>query len=299
MSSNPGPSPDSIVRSPSVPGAHPVAGPLDGALGSSVVDARLPQTTTTRCPNDAGTNTSKDDQNKPASASGAASDPEQYERTHVHSVYASIAGHFSSTRHKPWPFVATFLASLAPGSVGLDVGCGNGKYLELNRSVLLLASDRSPDLAGIARRERVGASSDVLVADTLSLPYRLGFFDFAISIAVVHHLSTRQRRQDAIAALIGCVRPGGQALVYVWALEQARSRRGWDAGAEQDRLVPWVVKGQTRAEGDETYQRYYHLYREGELEEDCMAAGGKVARSGYEKDNWWAICTRVEAKEAG
>lgn len=51
------------------------------------------------------------------------------ETTHVHSVYEKIAGHFSETRHKPWPNVMNFVASLDVGSILVDVGCGNGKYL--------------------------------------------------------------------------------------------------------------------------------------------------------------------------
>jgi tRNA (uracil-5-)-methyltransferase TRM9 len=39
-----------------------------------------------------------------------------------------------------------------------------------------------------------------------------------------------------------------------------------------------------------TYQRYYHLYRKGELEADIAAAGGTILETGYERDNWWAIC---------
>ena len=35
----------------------------------------------------------------------------QLERQLVHSVYEEIAGHFSDTRHKPWPRVAEFIRS--------------------------------------------------------------------------------------------------------------------------------------------------------------------------------------------
>ncbi|KJZ75062.1 hypothetical protein HIM_05548 [Hirsutella minnesotensis 3608] len=197
--------------------------------------------------------------------------PEAYEDAHVHAVYEAIAPHFSSTRHKPWPLVADFLLAQRPGSVGLDVGCGNGKYLSVNRSVHLLGSDRSASLVRLARDDAA---------------------DFLISVAVVHHLSTRQRRQDAIAALLRCLRPraDARALIYVWALEQGASRRGWDEGCQQDTLVPWVMRSKGAPEA--TYQRYYHLYKKGELEEDVCAAGGKVVESGYEKDNWWVICTR-------
>lgn len=124
---------------------------------------------------------------------------------------------------------------------------------------------------------------------------------------MVHHLSTPTRRIGAIAAILETLRPcskepsnptgvgvGGRALIYVWALEQKHSRRGWDEGNEQDVMVPWVMKQKVDGEGEspQTFNRYYHLYRRGELEEDILQAGGIVDSSGYEKDNWWAIATR-------
>ncbi|TDZ66007.1 tRNA (carboxymethyluridine(34)-5-O)-methyltransferase [Colletotrichum trifolii] len=262
-----------------------------------------------------------------SSPTAADSDAETYESRHVHTVYEAIAPHFSSTRYKPWPLVSSFLLSLAPGSVGLDAGCGNGKYIGVNPSLYIIASDRSANLVSLARdyqppffntdgkdhkskskskskkpAEETPAPSattrnQVLVADSLALPYRHSCFDFAISIAVIHHMSTPTRRRAAVEALLSAVRPGtGRALVMVWALEQGNSRRGWTEGAEQDQLVSWVTKGKKTDDQpearDTTYQRYYHLYREGELEEDVVAVGGRVLESGYERDNWWAIFCR-------
>jgi len=164
-----------------------------------------------------------------------------------------------------------------------------------------------------------------IVADNLSLPHPTHSFDFAISIAVIHHLSTPARRIEAVRAILELLRPsnelsqeekGGRALIYVWALEQKESRRGWDEGHEQDVMVPWVMKGkkekvqkkgkkqghEEQADGDgdgvvkqvedKTFLRYYHLYRKGELEKDIAEAGGEVVESGYEKDNWWVIAVR-------
>jgi tRNA (uracil-5-)-methyltransferase TRM9 len=186
--------------------------------------------------------------------------------------------------------------------------------------------NRSTNLAAIAAQHPPHA---VAVADILALPHPLATFDFAISIAVVHHLSTSERRSEAIASILAHLKPGGKALVYVWALEQEGSRRGWGEGGEQDVMVPWVMKGKVGkkekrkgrgrkkrdAEGegegegeeeqeqqqqqsqpqeaDRTFHRYYHLYRQGELEEDVRAAGGVVVEAGYEKDNWWAIAERA------
>ena len=216
----------------------------------------------------------------------------EYEERNVHQVYKAIASHFSSTRYKPWPIVESFLQSQPPGSIGLDVGCGNGRYLTVNRDIFIVGSDRCSTLAQIASQHDPHAA---VVADTLALPHQAGQFDFVISIAVVHHFSTRERRRKAIGGILDCLRMGGTALLYVWALEQKASRRGWEEGCEQDITVPWVMKtGKQNAsksgETKQTFQRYYHLYRSGELEEDVAAGGGKVLESGYEKDNWWAIC---------
>ena len=217
-------------------------------------------------------------------------DVRRYEETHVHQVYEDIASHFSSTRYKPWPIVERFLKDCAPGSIGVDIGCGNGKYLAVNPDIFIVASDRSVNLVKIASQHQPHSS---LVADSLYLPHPLGFFDFAISIAVVHHLSTPQRRIQAVAAILELLRrpmgaeTGARALIYVWALEQKHSRRGWDEGDDQDVMVPWVMK--QGPEPGKTFSRYYHLYRQGELEHDIVEAGGVILEAGYEKDNWWAV----------
>lgn len=158
---------------------------------------------------------------------------------------------------------------------------------------------------------------DALVADALDLPHPLGRFDFAISIAVIHHFSSPERRVEAVRRILATLKhphgdgqTAGRALIYVWALEQKNSRRGWKEGDPQDVFVPWKMQKQYAAESKQpsssvtdgapaetdtpaevTYQRYYHLYREGELNADIEKANGVVIESGYEKDNWWAICS--------
>ena len=154
-------------------------------------------------------------------------------------------------------------------------------------------------------------TSTAIVADNLALPHPSSFFDFAISIAVIHHFSTLTRRVEALAAVLDTLRPsialpgasnqsacnGGRALIFVWALEQKTSRRDWGESDEQDVMVPWVMKQKSSKgkDGDSaTFHRYYHLYCSGELERDIIAAGGVVVESGYEKDNWWAIALRPQ-----
>ncbi|CAK9174246.1 unnamed protein product [Ilex paraguariensis] len=156
--------------------------------------------------------------NKRCSSSILQSTPE-IEKKYVHRVYDAIAPHFSSTRFAKWPKVATFLNSLPPGSLVLDAGCGNGKYLGLNPNCYFIGCDISAPLINIC----ADRGHEVVVADAVNLPYRTGYGDAAISIAVLHHLSTECRRKKAIDELVRVVKKGGLVLITVWAREQEDS----------------------------------------------------------------------------
>lgn len=138
--------------------------------------------------------------------------------------------------------------------------------------------------------------------------------DFAISVAAIHHLSTPERRRDAVRTLLRPLSSSGRFFIYVWAYEQGpNSRRKMGSladaadpskGRVQDVLVPWVLSSdqKTRAKGEprrrkidtdrqetgerepgeakeegKVFHRYYHLFVEGELESlvrDAAAADG-------------------------
>ncbi|NWH44856.1 ALKB8 protein, partial [Fregata magnificens] len=76
--------------------------------------------------------------------------------------------------------------------------------------------DRSKNLVDICGEKNFQA----FVCDALSLPIRSGSCDACISIAVIHHFSTEERRLATIRELARLLRPGGTALIYVWAMEQ-------------------------------------------------------------------------------
>ncbi|RMC07338.1 hypothetical protein DUI87_16797 [Hirundo rustica rustica] len=138
------------------------------------------------------------------------------EQEYVHKVYEEIATHFSSTRHSPWPRIVEFLRSLPTGSIVADIGCGNGKYLGINDNLYMVGCDRSKNLVDICGEKHFQA----FVCDALSVPIRSGSCDACISIAVIHHFSTAERRLATIRELARLLRPGGTALIYVWAMEQ-------------------------------------------------------------------------------
>ncbi|TIB58367.1 hypothetical protein E3P78_03960 [Wallemia ichthyophaga] len=220
--------------------------------------------------------------------------PTTFEDDNVHKIYDEIANHFSSTRYKPWPIISRFLQSIEKHAMGLDAGCGNGKYLPLAEH--LFGLDRSVNL--LKHAQRAGdADKQVVLADTLHSVTRRHIFDYAISIATIHHLATEKRRVESVQSLLNSVcLNGGRILVYVWALEQGEdSRRAVPENSTTssnskglDVWVPWVNKADERV-----YNRYYHLFERGELrcitEEASVQSKVKiqVVQEGYEKDNWY------------
>ncbi|KAI9446525.1 hypothetical protein H4582DRAFT_1804959 [Lactarius indigo] len=229
--------------------------------------------------------------------------PAVYEHRHVHAVYDQIAPHFSSTRYKPWPLITKFLLSIPTGWVGLDSGTGNGKYLPLPTDhpgkIWTIGLDRSQSLLNIART--AGSSStirEVVRGDVLGQGWRQGAFDYAISIATIHHLATVERRVIAVKRLLESVSPRhGRVLIYVWAVEQDKySKRivpvpdrdtgthtdvdGEPSTSGQDVFVPWslsTVRAYSEAlkmkeaarnalgTTPEVIQRYYHMFAKDEL----------------------------------
>lgn len=92
------------------------------------------------------------------------------------------------------------MLSLPRGSFVADLGCGNGKMASACQQGghFALACDFSAELVRIAALQQ---GAEAQVADALLLPYRDGRFDAALSIAVLHHISTEARCAAARANL--------------------------------------------------------------------------------------------------
>ena len=62
---------------------------------------------------------------------------------------------------------------------------------------------------------------EVVCGDCLNVQFRSCMFDVVISIAVLHHMTTEQRRINALREIGRILRPGGRAMVTSWAMEQS------------------------------------------------------------------------------
>jgi alkylated DNA repair protein alkB family protein 8 len=218
------------------------------------------------------------------------------EKEFVTDTYEKIAEHFSHTRYKPWPNVEKFLRNLPEYSLVLDIGCGNGKYL-YGDPTFRIGTDRSHKFTQICHSRGFSA----FTADCLNLPVATGSFDGVISIAVIHHLASLERRQQAVNEILRVLKIGGQGLIYVWAKEQ--SERNF---TEQDCLVPWHLQkvfeqGEITGEVIEEkssvlYKRFYHVFIQGELENLINSSSHEntkleVYEGYYDRSNW---CVKVK-----
>ncbi|XP_044254523.1 alkylated DNA repair protein alkB homolog 8 [Tribolium madens] len=239
------------------------------------------------------------------------------ENQHVHGVYEEIAPHFSETRHTPWPNVLNFVQKLPMGAVLLDVGCGNGKYFGHNSHIVELGTDRSFKLNDLCK----DLGFEVFTGNCLNLPLKDSSADAVISIAVIHHLSTPERRLKALKEIARVLRVGGEALIYVWAKQQIKNdekstymkqdrktRKKEVVGsvtteevcvgegvtlpvhtnranfAHSDVLVPWKLKGEEKSR---TFLRFYHVFEEGELEKLCKKIENvSIVKSYYDQGNY-------------
>lgn len=149
------------------------------------------------------------------------------EKAYVHDVYDTLAPRL--VRPRLWPRVHQFLQDLELGSLVADVGCGSGQYLEAGGAGAV-GCERSPSLAAAASSR----GHEVVLCDALALPYRDESLDAALSVAVIHHLASTERRVHALRELSRVLRVGGRVLITVWALEQ--THRKFES---QDVLVPY------------------------------------------------------------
>lgn len=62
------------------------------------------------------------------------------------------------------------------------------------------------------------------MCDNLTLPFKDCSLDAVLSIAVIHHFSTTERRVCALRELARVLRIGGRIIITVWAMERRQRK---------------------------------------------------------------------------
>ena len=166
--------------------------------------------------------------------------------------YNQIASHFNTTRVLHWTWITDYINRLPQFSKILDIGCGSGRNMTYP----------DMDFVGIdSCKEFIKICTDknlqVAHGDMCMLPFRTANFDNILSIASFHHLSTVERRIQALGEMYRVLKPGGTILISVWSINQPKkTRRTFDKYG--DTIVNWVKH-------DKVYERYYYIFQIPEL----------------------------------
>ena len=195
-------------------------------------------------------------------------------RRGVRETYDRIAAHFAQTRAHAWEDVTDFLDG-RKGTLGLDVGCGNGRHAGplAERTDRVLGVDASREVLREAHRrageQEYADSLSLVQGDGARLPLCADTVDVALSIATIHHLPGRSSRIASLAELARVLAPGGRGLVSSWSVTHDRFERttGFDT------TIDWTLPD------GETVPRYYHIYDPEEFDADLAASALVVDRT--------------------
>ena len=203
----------------------------------------------------------------------------------VRDVYDEIAEHFAETRAHPWPEVRDFLEEydFPEASVGLDLGCGNGRHAallgEYVETVLALDVSRALLRTARARMRRDGWEAALLQGTAETLPIGDDTVDLAVYVATLHHLPDREARVRSLSELARVLTDDGRGLVSVWSIEHER----FDADAGFDTTIDWTLPD------GETLDRFYHIYDRSEFETDLHASDLRIERLFVSSGNGYAV----------
>ena len=224
--------------------------------------------------------------------------------------YNLISEHFSSSRFSLWPELKILRECAKEGEKILDLGCGNGRLLELfkDKNIEYVGIDNSEKLIAIAKKLHPDAKFQV--ADALGLPFPSGYFDKIYSIAVLHHIPSKELRLQFLKEAERVLKPGGFLILTVWNLWQKRT--AWRLFFKyttlkligkseldfKDIFYPWKEQS-----GVAVIQRYFHLFTKKEIGELAEMASFKIKEIGIlkrkeEKDsNIYIIAEKFDKKE--
>lgn len=212
----------------------------------------------------------------------------QLEYNNVYKVYLKISEHFSSTRIMVWPKVKEFLEQCKKNSLILDIGCGNSKNMNYRTDCTYIGVDICENFIN---QNKKTSNCNYIIADCNSIPLQSNTIDYILSIAVIHHLSTYERRLKAIEEIYRLLKINGKALIYVWAYEQPKFK----LEKTQDVFVKWNLQKKYNDEKKEDIlYRYYHLFKKNELLELLYNFDNiKLIENGIQHYNYYCIIQKI------
>ena len=179
--------------------------------------------------------------------------PQTYEETHVTNVYNQIAMHFKNTRSYSWSWITEFVHSFPKTSLLYDIGCGSGRNMNY-KDYNFIGVDNCDEFLSICRSN----GQQVVKASMTNIPLHDKSCDGIMCIAAFHHLSTPERRVQALQEMKRLLKDDGRILLSVWSIKQPeKTRRKFTKYG--DTMVPWKNHDGTH------HDRYYYIFKICEL----------------------------------
>lgn len=175
-----------------------------------------------------------------------------YQKKYVYNVYDNIWEQFNDTRFSVWNFVKKFLED-KKYMKGIDIGCGNGKNMNFNNDINFYGIDNCKALVNICKTKNLNVS----LANCLDIPFKENSFDFSMSIAVFHHLMSKEKRIQAVKEMIRVTKSDGECIFSVWSIENQDNEKKVRKFKTGDNYVNWI-----RKKDKEIFKRYYFIYSE-------------------------------------
>jgi SAM-dependent methyltransferase len=141
---------------------------------------------------------------------------------------------FSESREEDEDYADHYLRDLdttrLSGSVGLDAGCGRGRYTRFLAPHLeaIVGLDGSDAVVSAARNLNQTTNAVVVRADLRHAPFADGSFGFIASFGVLHHLEDPRSGFDALLRLLA---PGGLLSLYLYSRPEQAGARGFGLAA--------------------------------------------------------------------
>jgi SAM-dependent methyltransferase len=138
--------------------------------------------------------------------------------------YNIIADHFSQTRQYVWEDQKQFLDKIEANSRVLDLGCGNGRVLQIlgHKNISYLGIDSSSSLIRIARTrfpDFTFQMADITDKKTFS---GLKNYDYVLLFAVLHHVTDPVHQIRLFKNIKASLKVGGYLYLTVWNMYQTK-----------------------------------------------------------------------------
>ncbi len=151
--------------------------------------------------------------------------------------YDDIARDWFNKRNKPWNFFLEFLLELEHkyetenpiNGICCDLGCGTGRHTELLsiKSDLYIGTDLSHDMLIIAKENQINKEicfiQQWICCDIEHLPFRQKSITCIISIAVIHHILTEEKRKIVLKDISSILKKPGNLIISVWSAETGKN----------------------------------------------------------------------------